>query len=653
MLHRLHLPIPIHPFHITFGIAIRCVLLSGLCGAAVFPQEKAKVSLDQERIVRFVNQTITWRQQLDVARQSATDPADVLYVNDNEPIADQIVRHSFDFARSEAQLLDASSKATRDTPTAGAGPYQTIAQVASKLDDQTNRTNTHLEVLLKRLNTTSAGERKVLESAIAETRSELDLLQTRRDVLHDILRFIEQSAEPGGLAAEVDALEHSVPEIANQESQAIANGTNQATRSVIALPNAGKSQSSSIWSIARRLSALSDKLHMITAHVRQTDELTQTAKRFQDPLRADFTELTRQSQSILNRPDSREPGVLVEQKAALDALTNRYKVIGNALLPLSKEIILLEVYKKDLANWYGATKSQYSESLKSLLIRLLGLGALLAIMLGVFELWRRAIFRYIQESHRRYQFLLLRRIALWFVIGLVILLGLVSELGSLATFAGLLTAGVAVGLQTVILAIVGYFLLIGKFGVRVGDRVQVSGVNGEVVDIGLIRLYVMELAGAGSDAQPTGRVVAFSNSIVFQTTPGLFKQVPGTSLVWHEVSLTFAADGDYHIIEQRMLAALDAALRDYCHDLEQLRLKMEASLSSVSVDSLASKLRFRLTSAGLEVQLRFPVESGKAAEIDDRVTRELLHAIESEPKLKVVAAEVPAIRLATGVGPAS
>ena len=232
---------------------------------------------------------------------------------------------------------------------------------------------------------------------------------------------------------------------------------------------------------------------------------------------------------------------------------------------------------------------------------------------------------------------------------MIIILGLASELGSLATFAGLLTAGVAVGLQNVILAVVGYFLLIGKFGVRVGDRVQVSGVNGEVVDIGLIRLYVMELGGAGSDAHPTGRVVAFSNSIVFQPAPGLFKQVPGTSLIWHEISLTFAAESDYRIIEQRLLAALDAAFTDYRRDFEQLRLQMEGSLNSVPVDSLVPKVRFRLTPAGLEVLLRFPVESGKAAEIDDRVTRELLRAIELEPKLKVVAAEVPAIRLGTSV----
>jgi len=102
--------------------------------------------------------------------------------------------------------------------------------------------------------------------------------------------------------------------------------------------------------------------------------------------------------------------------------------------------------------------------------------------------WRRAILRYIVDLRRRYQFLLLRRIALWFVIALVIAFGLASEFASIATFAGLLTAGVAVALQNVILAVVGYFLLIGKFGVRVGDRVEASGVTGEVVEVGLIRL---------------------------------------------------------------------------------------------------------------------------------------------------------------------
>lgn len=113
----------------------------------------------------------------------------------------------------------------------------------------------------------------------------------------------------------------------------------------------------------------------------------------------------------------------------------------------------------------------------------------------------------------------------------VIAFAFASELGSVATFAGLLTAGVAVALQNVILSIAGYFFLIGKFGLRIGDRVQISGVTGEVVEIGLVRIHVMELGGNGGDVQPTGRVVAFSSSFVFQPTAGMFKQFTRLSTI--------------------------------------------------------------------------------------------------------------------------
>ena len=132
---------------------------------------------------------------------------------------------------------------------------------------------------------------------------------------------------------------------------------------------------------------------------------------------------------------------------------------------------------------------------------------------------------------------------------------------------------------------------------------------------------------------------------MFQPNPGLFRQVPGTSFIWHEMTLTFAADSEYHAVEERLRAAVGAALNDYSKDFEQQRRQMERTLSSVSIGSLAPGVRLRFTPAGLEAVLRFPVESGKAAEIDDRVTRELLRAINQEPKLKLVAADAPLIQL--------
>jgi small-conductance mechanosensitive channel len=611
-----------------------------------FSQSAPSHSLDQQ-VVEFLDKSVGWYQNRAVEQQMATTPGDILFANNDRPVADQILRLSFDFARASLQMVDNNRAAEGHSSSAADSRRQALVQAASKLDDQLGKTRAELEDLRKRLQTVPPRRRKPVQAQIAETQSQLGLLQARQDILRNILQFMGGGTQLGGLASEIEALERSLPTAIASDGQATLNASNKEGAAALAAISGQHNEPSGIWGILRELFTLSGKLEAISKNIGQTNELAQSVKQMQGPLRDQLKELAARSDVVMNQPDSQDPAVLAQQKSALDALTAQFKLLTAAALPLSKEGLLLEVYQKNLANWYAATKSQYSGHIKNLLVRLLTLGVLIGIILAVFALWRRAIFRYIQDVRRRHQFLLLRRIALWSVITLVILFGLISELGSLATFAGLLTAGVAVALQNVILAMAGYFLLIGKFGVRVGDRVQIAGVFGEVVEIGLIRLHIMELAGSGADAQPTGRVVAFSNSMVFQPTAGLFKQVPGTSFIWHEISLTLAADSNYRLVEQRLRAAVDAALSDYQQDFEQQRRQMERNLSFVSIGSLAPGIRFRLTPAGLEVVLRFPVESAKAAEIDDRVTRELLRTIEEEPKLKLVAAEVPAIRLRT------
>jgi small-conductance mechanosensitive channel len=211
------------------------------------------------------------------------------------------------------------------------------------------------------------------------------------------------------------------------------------------------------------------------------------------------------------------------------------------------------------------------------------------------------------------------------------------------TFAGLITAGVAVALQNVIVSVVAYFFLIGKYGIRVGDRVQIAAVTGEVVDIGLVRMHIMELGGPG-DSQPTGRVVAFSNSIVFQPS-GVFKQIPGTNFIWHEMKLTLASETDYHTARERITKTVQDALEEYKPSIEAQRQMMERSLSTITPAELHARVRLHYTAAGIEVTVRFPVELGKAAEIDERLMKEVLASLDSEPKLKLVSAEMSAAKL--------
>ncbi len=140
--------------------------------------------------------------------------------------------------------------------------------------------------------------------------------------------------------------------------------------------------------------------------------------------------------------------------------------------------------------------------LRSIVFRVLGIALAMGVILLLSEIWRRITFRYVTDVRRRRQFLALRRIVMGFCMGIVLILGFVSEFSSLATFAGFITAGLAVGLQTILLSVAAYFFLVGRWGIRVGDRISVAGVTGDVVDVGLVRLYLMEQAGTGVDLYP-------------------------------------------------------------------------------------------------------------------------------------------------------
>jgi small-conductance mechanosensitive channel len=598
-------------------------------------------------LISFLNQSVVWYRQLSLQQQLATAPADVLFLNDDRQLGDQIVALSFDFARARAQaiLAQSSGATTSDPDTSSSSRYQNLATLAAQADNQVKQIQAELDSQKQQLVDATGKKRKMLESTIAETQSELELIQVRRDTLRSMIQFVSgasaSGAGGGGLLSQIEELARTVPATATNKPSGSNSAGTQSTQ--VSVPTAQKPEPTGILGLSSDLIALHRKKRALDDAARSTDALAKSSRAMMTPMIASIKDLAKRGNDISSAPDSTDPAVLAQQKKELDAMTAQYKQLSASVLPLGKQSVLLDLYKRSLTNWRNAVESEYSLELRGLILRLAVLAAVLAMVFVISEVWRRATFRYVQDVRRRYQFLLLRRIMVWFLVAIIIAVAFASELGSLATFAGLLTAGVAVALQNVILSVAGYFFLIGKYGVRVGDRVQVAGVTGDVIDIGLVRLHLMEVGGSGSSARPTGRVVVFSNAVVFQANAGLFKQIPGTKFVWHEITLTLASDSDYHQVEDRMLGAVKKVYDEYRDDMERQRRTMERSLSPLSVHPMGPESRLRLTQSGLEVIIRYPVELDKSAEIDDRIARELLDVTKHDPKLKVIGSETPTI----------
>jgi small-conductance mechanosensitive channel len=631
---------------IGIGKTVLAVLVFGL---AVVGQAPSPTTVDGGKIIQFLSTTISWYRQRASEQKLATEPADLTYLQENARLADQIVQQAFEFARSEAQR-QTQHRAAQQTAQQAAQPqpdnsqYQHLNQALQNVEQQIQQTQTELQSNRDKLAGAPASKRRSLQAQVDELQSELGLLNARHDALQTMTEFVASSGKGKqiGLRAQIDELARSVPPaLSGASSNSLQSAQQASSYATPALP--AKSQPNGIWAFISDLLHLSSKVRSIDGELSAIEEVRKTADALRAPLVSDLGTLIQQGNQLSAAADTSDPTGLAQETQQLDALTAQFKQVTATLLPLSKVQILLGIYETTLSNWRESVRDEEHDELRQLLLRLAVLAILIGVVVALGEIWRRATFRYVHDVRRRYQFLLLRRILLWVTVLIIVILTFASQLGSAVTFAGLITAGIAVAMQNVITSIVGYFFLIGKYGLRVGDRVQVAGVTGEVVDIGLVRIHMMELGGP-ADSQPTGRIVAFSNSVVFQAGPGIFKQIPGTNFIWHELKLTLASETDYHQARERITQAVDSALGNYREVIAAQRRLVERNLSTVSAAELQSKIRLHYASSGIEATIRYPVEIGKASEVDDHLMRELITAFEREPKMKLISAEIPSAK---------
>ena len=626
---------------------IAASLISGVAFAAQYPEPG--------QIMKFLGQTIDWYRQTDVETHIADQPTDVLFVYEDRQTAHQVLGLAFQYARGQALLIAADNpNAAPAADGTDSSRYQNLTRLAAQADATVKRELQDIEATRSKLANAAGSNRAALQSQLEEDQSELSLAQTRSQILKNMLQFTANTsggkAKTSDLTSQIGELEQTVPEArAAAATTATATQTNtnadQAKQDnsapSVSVPTS-KQTPTGIIGLSGNVLDLRRKIHTLNDTLNATAALIQSARGLMTPLTGVLQESAKQGDSLSDQPNSKDPKATDARKQQIDAIDSEMKRISTAFLPLAKSRILLERYEANLTSWRGTVEAEERSELKSLAYRLITLAIALIIAIVLSGLWRRVTYHYVPDVRRRHQFMLLRRVVMFCVFAIIIALSFSTDIGSLTTFAGLLAAGIAVCLQNVILSAVGYFVLLGKYHVHIGDRIEISGVVGNVVDIDLMRLSLMEVGqpGSGAEGMPTGRTVEFPNAIVFQPTSGFFKQVPGINFVWHQVVITLEGKSDYHASEDRIMRAVNEVYGGYSGKVEQQHVRMEEQLN-LSVDTPKPQSRLRFTPSGLEIIVRYPVTRDNAVEIDDKITRALLDVMDKEPSLKSVGAPAP------------
>jgi len=598
-----------------------------------------------EQILHVLGRTVDWYRRVASLVQTPTTAEEVVCRDNVRQDAIQVLQRAFASAKGQAALMEstpATAPASGPTtvPATAPAPQSRLAQAAATAAQRVAQIQAHLRQIEADLADAPPDGRPVLEAKREKAAADLRLAQARQEVIGHMMSFASETGGAAGLAQQIDDLERSVPEaLAAPRPPTTAPS---AAPDLAAAEPTFRPESAGIFGLIGQMLALSRKMSELKDLAEQTKGLHDEDEKLRLPLRTQLLTALSRGDALSKAVESDDPQILAAQRQEIDALAERFKKLTAALVPLSEEETLLETTHGTLLQWRGTLSAEYRNVLRHLLFRLGGIALAVFIVLAISRVWRHVTFRYVSDIRRRRQFLLVRRIVVSLVLLLVIVAGFVTEFSSLATFAGLITAGIAVALQTVILSGVAHFFFMGRYGVRVGDRVTIADVTGDVIDIGIFRLYLMELSGSNADLHPTGRIVVFSNSVLFQPT-AFYKQLPGAEYGWHEVALTLAPDSDLKLAETRLLGAVESVYGEYKDNVEKqyetLKQHVHVRLSPPKPEG-----RLRLVDEGLEFVVRYPVEIRRASEIDDRITRALLDTIRNEPKLKLVPSGTPTIQ---------
>lgn len=221
---------------------------------------------------------------------------------------------------------------------------------------------------------------------------------------------------------------------------------------------------------------------------------------------------------------------------------------------------------------------------------------------------RKGINRTISDNFIRYR---LKKVARLTSLLLITLLAIVTFTGKVQYFTitiGLFSAGLAFALQEVILSIAGWFAIFGSNMYKPGDRIEINGVKGDVIDIGVTKTTLMEIGEWVKSDNYSGRIVQISNSFVFKGP--VHNYSTDFPFVWDEIDLPIKYGSDIQLANQIILDAARTSLSGYA-DFAKTHWKNMVGKYLIENAYVEPSLAMKLTDNWIEFNLRYVVDYKK------------------------------------------
>jgi small-conductance mechanosensitive channel len=216
-------------------------------------------------------------------------------------------------------------------------------------------------------------------------------------------------------------------------------------------------------------------------------------------------------------------------------------------------------------------------------------------------------------------------LAVQVVAALMILLVIFGPPQEASTVIGLATAALTIALQDFILAFLGWFVLIGKHGIHVGDWVEINGVGGEVSEVGLISTSLLETGTQEDMGKPTGRRISFMNGFAIRGT--YFNFSTSGQWMWDEIAVTIPSGADTSAMVERIHKLVVEATGQNARLAEQewKRGTRGQGLGGFSAEPLVN---LRPSPSGVATQIRYVTRASERFDLRNRLYQQIVELLQ-------------------------
>lgn len=260
------------------------------------------------------------------------------------------------------------------------------------------------------------------------------------------------------------------------------------------------------------------------------------------------------------------------------------------------------------------------------------IGKLVTIFIGLFIIWiavkmiQKKLFSRIEDNENRYKANKLGSFMGYFLTIILITIVYSNKLGGLTTALGVAGAGVAFALQEVIASFAGWLAIMFGGFYRTGDRVQLGGVKGDVMDIGVLRTTIMETGQWVDGDLYNGRFVLVANSYVFKEP--VFNYSGDFPFLWDEIKIPIQYGSNYDKTKEILVAIGKEVAGDLT---EQSRVKWQSLQKKYRLEDAQTEPLVSLIANDnwVEFTLRYVVSYNKRRATKTALFTEILKKIEA------------------------